>query len=153
LAKVGLGDRAPDFTLKDQNGRAVSLHDFARSKNVVIYFYPKDFTPGCTAETKTFGAVYDEITRMGAEVLGISTGTVESHKDFAEGCGAKFSLLADEDGKVMRLYEVQRSMWLIPGRVIFVIDKEGVVRSVFSSQVNAAGHVAEAIKALKSITA
>jgi peroxiredoxin Q/BCP len=120
-------------------------------RNVVLYFYPKDFTPGCTAETKSFSTVYGQIRSMGAEVFGISTATMSTHKEFAESCGASFSLLADEGGKVRKLYEVQPSMWLIPGRTTFVIDKQGVIRHVFTSQTNTAGHVAEAIKALKTL--
>lgn len=147
-----MGDRAPDFTLEDQNGRQVSLHDFAGSRNVVLYFYPKDFTPGCTAETKSFSTVYEQIRGMGAEVLGISTATVGTHREFAEACGASFSLLADEGGRVRKMYDVQPSMWLIPGRTTFVVDKQGVVRHVFASQMNTSGHVAEAIKALRALS-
>ena len=151
MGKVGVGEKAPDFTLEDQHGKKVSLHDFEGSKNVVVYFYPKDFTPGCTAETKSFSTVYEQLRGMGAEVLGVSTATVGTHKEFAEACGASFPMLADEGGKVRKLYQVQPSMWLIPGRVTFVIDRTGVIRHVFSSQTNTAGHVAEAIKALKSL--
>jgi peroxiredoxin Q/BCP len=151
MGKVGVGDRAPDFTLQDQHGRTVSLHDFAGTKNVVLYFYPKDFTPGCTAETRSFSTAYEQLRGMGAEVLGISTATVGTHKEFAEACGASFSLLADEGGKVRKLYDVQPSVWLIPGRVTFIIDKQGTVRHVFNSQTNTSGHVAEAIKALKAM--
>ena len=150
MGKLGVGDKAPDFTLQDQEGKAISLHDYAGSKNLVLYFYPKDFTPGCTAETKSFSTVYDQIRGMGAEVFGISTATMETHREFAESCGASFSLLVDEGGKVRKLYDVQPSMWLIPGRTTFVIDKQGVIRHVFTSQTNTAGHVAEAIKALKA---
>ena len=151
MGRIGVGDVAPDFTLDDQNGTPVSLHDFAGSKNVVMYFYPKDFTPGCTAETKTFSAVYDQLQGMGVAVLGISTGTTEGHKRFADECGARFSILADEGGKVRKLYDVNPSMWLIPGRVTFVIDKGGIVRNVYASQTNASGHVAEAMKTLKTL--
>jgi peroxiredoxin Q/BCP len=151
MGKLGVGDKAPDFSLQDQDGKTVSLHDFAGSKNVVVYFYPKDFTPGCTAETKSFGTVYGQLRGMGAEVLGISTATISTHKEFAESCGASFPLLADDGGRVRKLYDVQPSMWLIPGRTTFVIDKQGIIRHVFTSQTNAAGHVAEAIKALKLI--
>jgi peroxiredoxin Q/BCP len=150
--RFGVGDKAPDFTLQDQDGRKVSLHDFAGSKNVVLYFYPKDFTPGCTAETKSFSSVYGQIRGMGAEVLGISTATIGTHKEFATSCGAGFPLLADEEGGVRKLYDVQPSMWMIPGRTTFVIDKQGIIRHVFSSQTNTAGHVAEALKALKTLT-
>lgn len=152
MGKVGIGDKAPDFSLRDQNGNIVSLHDYAGSRSVVLYFYPKDFTPGCTAETRSFGTMYDELKDMGAEVLGVSTAEVGTHREFAEACGARFSLLADEGGKVRKLYDVRASFGLIPGRTTFVIDRNGVVRHVHTSQTNAAGHVAEAIKALKAIS-
>ena len=112
---------------------------------------PRISPRGCTAETKSFSTVYGQIRDMGAEVFGISTATMSTHKEFAESCGASFSLLADEGGKVRKLYDVQPSMWLIPGRTTFVIDKQGVIRHVFTSQTNTAGHVAEAIKALKTL--
>ncbi|HKT21692.1 MAG TPA: peroxiredoxin [Nitrososphaerales archaeon] len=147
-----VGDRAPDFTLQGPDGKMVSLHDYAGSKNVVIYFYPKDFTAGCTAETKSFGANYDAILDLGAEILGISSDTSESHGNFALECGARFPLLADEGGKVRAAYGAKGSFGLVPGRVTFVIDKKGVVRHVFSSQIRPKQHITEAIEALKSIS-
>ncbi len=117
-------------------------------KNVVLYFYPKDFTVGCTAEAKSFSENYDEILGLGAEVIGVSSDTGESHKGFADQCGVRFTLLSDPGGKARKAYGVQSSFGLIPGRVTFVIDREGIVRRVFSSQLSPRKHVAEAIKAL-----
>ncbi|HKT22211.1 MAG TPA: peroxiredoxin [Nitrososphaerales archaeon] len=148
-----VGARAPDFTLEGPDGRTVSLHDYAGSKNVVIYFYPKDFTAGCTAETKAFGENYDAILDLGAEILGISSDSAESHGSFAQECGAKFPLLADVGGKVRELYGAKGSLGLVPGRITFVIDKQGVVRHVFSSQLRPRQHITEAVEALKSISA
>ena len=147
---VKVGDRAPDFTLRAQDGRVISLHDFAGSKNVVLYFYPKDFTMGCTAETKTFGERYEELLTMGAEVLGVSSDSSESHGRFAVECGARFPLLADMDGMVRGMYGAKGSFGM-PGRVTFVIDKRGVVRHIFSSQLRPKSHTSEAIEALKAI--
>ncbi|MDG6989192.1 MAG: peroxiredoxin [Nitrososphaerota archaeon] len=147
-----LGDRAPDFSLKAQDGRTVSLHDFAGSKNVVIYFYPKDFTAGCTAETKAFSENYDDILKLGAEVIGISSDSVESHGGFASECGAKFLLLSDPGGKVRETYGAKSSLGLIPGRVTFVVDKEGMVRHSFSSQLRPKQHIEEAVTALKALS-
>lgn len=147
-----VGDKAPDFTLPGPGG-PVSLHDFVGTKNLVVYFYPKDFTAGCTAETKAFGESYDTILSMGAEVLGISSDTSESHDEFAQKCGAKFPLLADSGGKVRSLYGARSSFGLIPGRVTYVIDKEGVVRHIFSSQLKPTQHISEAINALRAIGA
>lgn len=146
-----VGDRAPDFTLQDQGGRMVSLHDYAGLKNVVIYFYPKDFTIGCTAETREFGENYDEVIGLGAEVIGISSDSTESHGNFAEECGARFPLLADRGGKVRESFGAKGSLGLMPGRVTFVIDKQGVVRHVFSSQLRPKQHISEAVEALKAI--
>ncbi|MDG7008730.1 MAG: peroxiredoxin [Nitrososphaerota archaeon] len=147
-----VGDRAPDFTLKGPDGRMISLHDYAGSKNVVIYFYPKDFTAGCTAETKAFGENYEGILDLGAEILGISSDSAESHGTFAQECGARFPLLADTGGKVREMYGAKSSLGLIPGRVTFVVDKKGVVRHVFSSQLRPKQHISEAIEALKTIS-
>lgn len=146
-----VGDRAPDFTLQAQDGRTVSLHDYAGSKNVVIYFYPKDFTIGCTAETKEFSDNYDEVLGLGAEVIGISSDSTVSHGSFAEECGARFPMLADEGGKVRESFGAKGSFGLMPGRVTFVIDKQGVVRHVFSSQLRPRHHITEAVEALKAI--
>lgn len=146
-----VGDKAPDFTLQAQDGRMISLHDYAGRKNVVIYFYPKDFTVGCTAETKAFSDSYDDLLRLGAEVIGISTGSTESHGSFAEECGAKFPMLADDGGRVRESYGAKGSFGIIPGRVTFVVDKHGTVRHVFSSQIRPKQHISEAIDALGSL--
>jgi peroxiredoxin Q/BCP len=150
---IRVGERAPDFTLPSQDGRQVSLSDFRGKANVVIYFYPKDFTAGCTAETMHFGQKYGEIREMGAEVLGISSDTEESHRSFAEKCGAGFTLLSDRGGRVRKLYGVKSTLGVIPGRVTFVVDREGVVRHVFASQFEPKRHVEEAIEALRRMAA
>ena len=106
---------------------------------------------GCTAEAKAFSENYDEVLKMGAEVVGISSDTQETHGRFAESCHVNFPLLSDEGGKVRDAYGVKHSFGIIPGRVTFVIDKAGVVRRVFSSQMNPARHVSEAVEALKAI--
>ncbi|MDG7010206.1 MAG: peroxiredoxin [Nitrososphaerota archaeon] len=145
-----VGEKAPDFTLPAQDGRTVSLHEFSGTKNVVLYFYPKDFTTGCIQETKGFGENYEGLLEMGAEVVGISSDSAESHSGFAKECGARFPLLADVGGKVRAEYGA-KSMGLIPDRVTFVIDKKGVIRHKFSSQLKPRQHIAEAIEALKAI--
>ena len=149
--KVGEGEKAPDFSLKAQDGRTISLHDFFGKSNVVLYFYPKDFTMGCTAEAKSFSESYDDVLGMGAEVVGVSSDSQDTHDRFAESCKVKFPLLADEGGKLRETYGVKSSLGFIPGRVTFVIDKTGTVRKVFSSQLNPTRHVSEAIQALKAI--
>jgi thioredoxin-dependent peroxiredoxin len=148
---VAEGEKAPDFSLRAQDGRVVSLHDFIGRSNVVLYFYPKDFTPGCTAEAKTFSENHDDLLKMGAEVLGVSSDSQETHGRFAESCHVRFPLLADVDGKLREAYGVKPAFGLFPGRVTFVIDRTGVVRRVFSSQINPARHVSEAMQALKAL--
>ena len=130
----------------------ISLRDYLGTRCVVLFFYPKDFTTGCTAETRAFGENYSELQNLGAEVLGISSDSGESHGDFARECGASFPLLADAGGKVRELYGVKSTFGLIPGRVTFVIDKGGIVRHVFSSQIRPKQHVSEALDALKGIS-
>lgn len=150
--KVRVGDRAPDFSLPNQSGEVVSLGDFIGKRTIVLYFYPKDFTMGCTAETKTFTEKYDEFRKMGAEIIGVSSDTVESHESFASECKAPFLLLSDQGAKVRSLYGVASSLGLIPGRVTYVIDTNGIVRGIFSSQLNPKKHVKEAIETLRSIS-
>ena len=148
---VKVGDKAPDFTLPSQMGDDVTLSEFFGKKNIVLYFYPKDETTGCTKEACTFRDNYEELTKLGAEVLGVSGQSVESHKSFASHYGLPFILLSDEGNKVRELYGVPSSMGIIPGRVTYIIDKKGVVRHIFNSQTQAQKHVEEAKKTLLEI--
>lgn len=148
---VKVGDKAPDFTLPSQMGDDVTLSEYFGKKNVVLYFYPKDETPGCTREACNFRDSYEELASLGAEVLGVSGQSVESHKSFATHYGLPFILLSDQDNKVRKLYGVPSSMGLIPGRVTYVIDKQGVVRHIFSSQTQTQRHVDEAKDTLKEL--
>ena len=149
--QVKVGDRAPDFTLPSQLGDNVTLSEFFGKKNVVLYFYPKDETPGCIKEACTFRDNYEQLTSLGAEVLGVSGQSVESHKSFASHYGLPFILLADVDNKVRELYGVPSTMGIIPGRVTYIIDKKGIVQHVFVSQTQAQRHVEEAKKTLMEI--
>jgi peroxiredoxin Q/BCP len=149
--KVNVGDKAPDFTLDSQTGENVTLSDFFGKKNVVLYFYPKDETPGCTREACTFRDSYELFTDLGAEVIGVSADTVESHKAFAEHHNLPFTLLSDLDNNVRKLYGATSTLGFIPGRVTFIIDKKGVVRHVFSSQLQPEKHIEEAKEVLKRI--
>jgi peroxiredoxin Q/BCP len=130
----------------------VSLGDFLGEKPVILFFYPKDDTPGCTKEVCAFRDSFEELSNLDAEVIGISSDSVESHKGFAERHKLPFTLLSDEGGKVRRLYGVPNSFGLFPGRVTYVIDREGVVRHIFSSQIEVEQHVEEALKTLESIS-
>ncbi|MCF8308076.1 MAG: peroxiredoxin [Bacteroidales bacterium] len=144
------GDRITTFTLPDQNGNEVSIDDFIGKQPLVIYFYPKDETPGCTKEACTFRDSIKDFEELNAKVIGISADSVESHKAFAENHSLNFTLLSDTDKKVRKLLEVPSDMFgLLDGRVTYVVSKEGIVRHIFKSQLNAARHVEEAKKVLK----
>jgi peroxiredoxin Q/BCP len=148
---VKVGDKAPDFTLPSQMGDKVKLSEYLGKKNVVLYFYPKDESPGCTKEACSFRDNYQELTSLGAEVLGVSGQSIESHASFATHYGLPFLLLSDADNKIRELYGVPSTMGVLPGRVTYIIDKQGIVRSIFVSQTHAERHVQEATKALKEI--
>ena len=149
--KVNVGDKAPDFTLPSQMGDNVTLSEYFGKKNVVLYFYPKDETRGCTREACEFRDQYDVFTNLGAEVLGVSSDTLESHKSFATHHGLPFLLLSDEKNEVRKLYGVPSSMGILPGRVTYIIDKKGVVRHIFNSQLQPEKHIEEALKILREL--
>ena len=145
-----MGDEAPDFTLPDQEGRPVTLSKL-RGKNVVLYFYPKDFSPGCTREACDFRDSYEDFTDAGAVVVGVSGDSVESHKRFIDEYKLPFTLLSDMKGEVRKLYGTYRILGLVSGRYTFIIDKEGVIRHVFSSETDMQKHVDEALRVLKEL--
>ncbi|WP_026734952.1 peroxiredoxin [Fischerella sp. PCC 9605] len=147
---IKVGDTAPNFTLPSQNGSPVSLTDF-RGKPVVLYFYPKDDTPGCTVESCAFRDQYEVFKSAGAEVIGISGDSPESHQKFATKYQLPFTLLSDKGNKVRKQYGATAAFGLFPGRVTYVIDKDGVVQYVFDSMFNFKGHVEEALKTLQGL--
>ncbi len=149
---VQVGDSAPDFTLDSQSGDKVRLKDFIGKKIIVLYFYPKDGTPGCTAEACSFRDNYDVFQKAGAEVIGISSDAVKSHSAFVLKYNLQFILLSDKDQTVRKLYGVPSTLGLLPGRVTYIIDKKGIVRHVFSSQFNATKHISEALRVIQSLT-
>jgi peroxiredoxin Q/BCP len=149
------GDKAPDFTAKDQNGKSVSLKDFL-GKKVVLYFYPKDFTPGCTTEACNLRDNYEDLKDAGMEVIGVSPDDEESHKKFEEKHELPFILLADPDKKIIEKYGVwgeknmygKKSMGLF--RTTFLIDEKGVIYKVFKKPKTAI-HSEEILKASADI--
>lgn len=147
---IKVGDTAPNFTLPSQNGSPVSLTDF-RGKPVVLYFYPKDDTPGCTVESCAFRDQYEVFKSAGAEVIGISGDSPESHQKFATKHQLPFTLLSDEGNKIRKQYGATAAFGLFPSRVTYVIDKDGVVQYVFDSMFNFKGHVEEALKTLQAL--
>ena len=150
MSSVRVGDAAPDFTLLDQRGKPVRLRDLTEKKNVALYFYPKDATPGCTAEARAFRDAYDVFTAADTEVIGVSSDSVKSHERFAATERLPFLLLSDRDGVVRELYGVERTLGILPGRVTYVIGRGGVVRHVYSSQLRATQHSREALQALNA---
>src|SRR5215204_1779331 len=148
--KVKVGSVAPGFTLPSQAGEMVSLKDFLGRKPVALFFYPKDDSPGCTREVCAFRDNFEEFRKLDAEVIGISSDSVESHMSFAAKHDLSFTLLSDERGNIRRLYGVPKTFGLFPGRVTYIIDKEGVVRHVCASQLSVERHVQEALTALRS---
>jgi peroxiredoxin Q/BCP len=142
---VKVGERAPEFSLPDAEGRTFRLSEQRAKKPIVLYFYPKDDTPGCTREACGFRDQYEEFQRLGAEVVGVSSDSSASHQRFAAKHRLPFTLLADEGGAVRRLYGVPATLGLLPGRVTFVIDREGIVRHVLNSQLDFRRHISEAL--------
>ena len=148
---IKAGDKAPDFALADRTGKTVRLSDFRGQKPVVLYFYPKDDTPGCTKEACSFRDQYQDFQDAGAEVIGVSSDSESAHAKFTEKYRLPFTLLADAGGKVRKAYGVPATLGLLPGRVTYVIDRDGTVRHVFNSQLQATQHVAEALQALRRL--
>jgi thioredoxin-dependent peroxiredoxin len=150
MSKIKEGDTIPDFKLKNQHNEVVSLSDFIGKKSLVLFFYPKDDTPGCTREACSFRDNYEAFVDVGAEVIGISGQSVESHKNFVEKHNLNYHLLADEGNEVRKLFGVPTGLFgLLPGRVTYVTDKTGKVIYIFNSQMQVEKHVEEALKVLK----
>ena len=146
-----VGDRAPSFVLPDQNDTMFYSDHLIGSKPVVVFFYPKDFTPGCIKEVCSFRDQYEAFTDLGAVVIGISGDSQSSHKKFAEKYKLPFILLTDENKKVRNMFGVKSSLLgLLPGRVTYVIDKKGIVQLVFENQFGAEKHITESLTILKS---
>ena len=146
------GDKIPAFRLPDQNNNTIDINDFTGKQPIVLYFYPKDETPGCTKEACTFRDAMKDFEQLNAKIIGISADSVKSHKAFAENHNLNFTLLSDENKQVRKLLEVPSDVFgLIDGRVTYVVDKNGVIQHIFKSQLNATKHVGEAKKALEAL--
>lgn len=137
MATLKEGDKAPDFTAKDQNGKTVSLADF-KGKTVILYFYPKDDTPGCTAEACDFRDNYQSLIGKGFEVIGVSTDDEKSHKKFETKYNLPFTLIADESKEIVEAYGVwgEKNMYgkvyMGTMRTTFIIDANGIIQKVIS---------------------
>ncbi|MGQ8338573.1 thioredoxin-dependent thiol peroxidase [Sunxiuqinia sp. A32] len=152
MAFLSIGDKAPSFSGKDQNNQTVSLADF-KGKKLILYFYPKDNTPGCTAESCNLNENYSDWLAKGFEVVGVSPDSVESHKKFADKFGLKFHLIADTERDILEAYGAwgEKSMYgkkyMGVLRTTYVIDEEGVIADVFT-KVKTKDHTNQIIKAL-----
>jgi len=144
-------DELKPFTAKDQNGETFDVSKYLGKKPLVIYFYPKDFTPGCTKEACSFRDRYEDFQELGAEVIGISGDSEKSHQRFAKKYNLPFTLLSDQDGKLRKQFGVKKSiLGLIPGRETFIFNAEGKLVLKFNS-LNADPHIRKALKTLKEL--
>jgi peroxiredoxin Q/BCP len=148
---VSVGEKAPDFELPRLGGGLVKLSDFEGKKNVVLFFYPKDETRGCTKEACAFRDAYEDFVAAGAEVIGISSDSIESHARFASRHRLQMMLLSDEGGRVRGLYGIGSMLGVFPRRETFLIDKQGIVRHRFRSQIDVLGHIREPLALLKQL--
>jgi peroxiredoxin Q/BCP len=145
------GDSIPNFKAKDSNGNDFDSQKLVGQKPLVIYFYPKDNTPGCTAQACSFRDQYEDFKDLGAEVIGISSDTVESHQKFTKQYKLPFILLSDNDKKIRRLFGVPSGMFgMLPGRVTYVTDRAGKIIMIFDSMM-ATKHIPKALEAVKKL--
>ena len=148
---IQAGDKAPDFTLPSQAGEPVRLADRLAEHSVVLYFYPRDETRGCTAEACAFRDSYEVFADAGAEVIGVSSDSVDRHAGFADHHKLPFTLVSDRGGAVRKSYGVPAALGVLPGRVTYVIDRAGTVRHVFNSMTNIGRHIDDALTVVKQL--
>lgn len=146
-----VGDKIPNFSAKDNNGNDFDSDSIIGRKPVVIYFYPKDNTPGCTAQACSFRDQYEDFKDLGAEVIGISSDSIASHEKFIQKYNLPFILLSDSDKKIRNLFGVKANLFgLLPGRVTYVVDKNGIIQLVFDSMM-ASNHIPKALEIITKI--
>ena len=146
---VLVGDKAPDFSLPSDDGQLISLSDYKDRQTVVLYFYPKDNTPGCITEACSFRDRLEEYKAAGVAVIGISTDDAESHKDFRETHKLNFTLIADTKKKAVEAYGALSSLGFAR-RMTFVIDKSGIIRKIYPD-VTPSGHASQVLGFIKSM--
>lgn len=152
MNQLNIGSTVPKFELLDQNGNLFRIDSVLGQKNLVIYFYPKDESQGCTKEACSFRDQFDVFADADAVIIGISAQSVESHLNFAKKNRLNFTLLSDTGNKVRKLFGVPGNIFgLVPGRVTYVIDREGKVAYMFNSQIQAEKHVDEALRILQEM--
>lgn len=146
-----VGNRAPDFTLHNQYNEPVHFYDLIGTAPIVLYFYPKDNSPTCTAEACAFRDSYEVFTAEGAVVLGISADSVETHRQFAETHRLQFQLLSDPHREVHKAYYALAAFGLLNNRVTFIIDREGIIRHRFADMLNVKRHIDESLQVIRSL--
>ena len=150
--ELKVGDKIPNFTAKDTEGNDFDSQDYVGKKPLVIYFYPKDNTPGCTAQACSFRDQYEDFKDLGAEVIGISGDSIDSHQKFAKRYKLPFILLSDNYKKIRKLFGVPSNMFgMMPGRVTYVTDRDGQIKMVFDSMM-ATKHIPKALEAIKNVS-
>lgn len=147
------GASAPEFEAQFEDGQAFRLSDYRSKKNVVLYFYPKDFTPGCTREACAFRDNYSDVEQHDAVIVGVSTDSAESHQRFRERHDLQFPLIPDPEKRVVKLYDADGLLGFLTARVTYVIDKEGTVRAALRHDFAVGRHLPEVLDALRSINA
>jgi peroxiredoxin Q/BCP len=151
MKKIEVGDKLPIFSLYNQDGKRIDISNYI-GKPMVIYFYPKDDTPGCTKEACSFRDEYHHFTKSSVTIFGVSGDSIASHKKFQSKYRLPFDLLSDKNNTVRNLFGVPADLFgLIPGRVKYVIDRAGIVRHIFDSQMNVNKHIEEALKVLDAL--
>jgi peroxiredoxin Q/BCP len=148
MKKIQVGDRAPDFSGITQDGSTFHLSNRLERRFIVLFFYPKDGTHFCTKEACSFRDSYQKFVDAGAEVVGVSSDSADSHRDFAHEHELPFPLISDADGALRKAFGVPKTLGLFPGRVTYVIDRAGIVRQIFSAQFATEEHVEQALKAV-----
>jgi len=145
-----VGDKCPSFSLNNQKGEKIDISNIIGSKNILIYFYPKDETYGCTQQACSFRDAYDEFLEYDCEVFGISSDDKKSHDNFSNKHNLNFDILSDVNNEVRNMFGVPRSLFgLVSGRVTYLVDKKGEIVWIFNSQINAKKHIEEALNFLK----
>lgn len=152
MSSLNVGDPAPNFNVTAHDGQTISLADFRGKQAVVVFFYPRDNTTVCTKEACAFRDSYQDFVAAGAAVIGISSDSTESHQQFAATQRLPYLLVSDSDGALRKAFGVPKTLGFLPGRVTYVIDRQGIIRHIFNSQLQAQQHVDEALAIVKQLS-
>ena len=145
-----IGDPCPEIAFDNQHGKPIPFKEILGSKNIVFFFYPKNFTPGCTKEACVFRDKYTDFEQFDCEVIGVSSDSEKSHRSFSNTFNLNYHLIADHKERLRKLFHVPKNLFgLLPGRVTFVINKKGICIGIFNSMINSNGHIKYALQCLK----